>query len=70
MVSGTVGNAFATDGGKYITVPDDPSLKIDGPFTAAGWVKSDVSSPSPNDYEFFLAKRGTGEDHQLYYAKD
>lgn len=70
VVSGAVGNAYAFDGGEYITVPDSSSLRLDGPFTAAGWVKFGASSPSPNDYEFFLAKRGTDEEYQVYYSKD
>lgn len=72
VVAGPVGNAYAFGGGEYITVADDSSLQLDGPFTAAGWVKFAGSSPSPSDYEFFLSKRsssGTGE-YQMYYAKD
>lgn len=67
---GAVGNAFAFDGGEYITVPDDASLQFDGSFTAAGWVKFAASSSPPNDYEFFLAKRGVNEEYQVYYSKD
>lgn len=69
VVSGAVGNAFAFRGEEYITVPDDSSLRLDGSFTAAAWVKFAASSPSPNDYEFFLAKRGTDEEYQVYYSK-
>lgn len=72
VVDGPVGNAYEFKGGEFIRVEDDSSLQLDGLFTAAGWVKFSESSSSPNDYEFFLSKRGedSKDEYQAYYAKD
>jgi len=62
-VAGKVGTArqFVNASGQYLSIPSNPSLKVSGDFTIAGWVKL-------TSYQYFGIVVKQGEYDLMYHA--